>query len=387
MAEQQNTRFMPLFRCMPDSILTAAWQTEDPTGGSAGHTYGRVAMPIPGSVDQFGNQYVRLVASSGGGVIIAPYSTVDGASDAYVDPFTALATGAFAYGFNGTNWDRLRSGGNNTSTIAVSTLGNLSVRNFNYAFDTTNWTRLLSLADNADAAAVVTTGPLRSVAELFGFNGATWDRLRSTGDNADALATITLGVQRVAAENYGFNGTTWDRVRSGGNNAQTIATTTLGNLRVTNFSFWWDGTTWARSPNGSISNRSNSIMPVMACKPRVFGSVSFPGRNVQASVVQGANPNVAWIAQSLTAVFSCDVGSAPVATLNLRIWDGVSGVGGLIFQTTYATGGMGDGDILQINLADLNLDGTKGNVMTAEFDGAGGVNTQQSVSLGVTVST
>jgi hypothetical protein len=84
-------------------------------------------------------------------------------------------------------------------------------------YNGTDFDMLRSGADNADSLALATGGQngglLRSISENYGYNGASWDRIRSAPDNADALAAITLGALRVAAESFTFNGTTFDRTR------------------------------------------------------------------------------------------------------------------------------------------------------------------------------
>lgn len=76
---------------------------------------------------------------------------------------------------------------------------------------------LRSGPDNADGIVAVTGGQsggaMRVLAELAGFNGTTFDRIRSAADNADGLAPVTVGVLRQLAENLLFNGIGYDRAR------------------------------------------------------------------------------------------------------------------------------------------------------------------------------
>jgi len=85
-------------------------------------------------------------------------------------------------------------------------------------YNGTDFDLLRSGADNADALALTTGGqngaPLRVIGEVYGYNGASWDRIRSAADNADGLSVSTLGVLRVLGEHLIFNGTTFDRQRS-----------------------------------------------------------------------------------------------------------------------------------------------------------------------------
>lgn len=180
---------------------------------------------------------------------ISPISGNKTPADAFANPTDAMDTWSFLAGFNGTTWDRLRSVANNADAVAVTTLGNITGANYLYGFNGTAWDRYRLLANNADAVAVTTLGNSPSLSYLYGFNGTTYDRTRSSGNNADAQATTTLGDIQVNTYLFGFNGTTWDRLRSSGNNADSIVPTTLGIPTTDNYLYMFDnlgGNVWNR---------------------------------------------------------------------------------------------------------------------------------------------
>jgi hypothetical protein len=94
-------------------------------------------------------------------------------------------------------------------------------------YNGTDFDLLRSQADNTDAVNPVTGGqagaPLRTFAELVGYNGASFDRIRSCPDNQDNTAVATLGILRVLAEQGLFNGTSFDRARGNLDNVSLAA--------------------------------------------------------------------------------------------------------------------------------------------------------------------
>lgn len=86
---------------------------------------------------------------------------------------------AFAYGFNGSTFDRTRSFAGNADNITAPTLGLLGCGAFQLLFDGTNYDRARSLVDNADDVAVATVGLAGTVSRLTAFDGTTYDRLRT----------------------------------------------------------------------------------------------------------------------------------------------------------------------------------------------------------------
>lgn len=99
------------------------------------------------------------------------------------------------FGYNGANWDRLRSTTANGLAVDVTRVQG------------TVTTTTTGPVTPADAYANPTTA-LQSYALQGVFNGSTWDRRRTA--SADALAATGLA----SSGNLGFNGTTWDRLRT-----------------------------------------------------------------------------------------------------------------------------------------------------------------------------
>jgi len=133
-------------------------------------------------------------------------------------PATAL------YGYNGTNFDRLRSSQANglavdvtrvQGTVTTTTSGSVTpadayanpttaTQSFSLlgVFNGSTWDRQRTASGDAMAA----TGMAAS--GMMSFNGSTWDRRRSaTGDAMAATGMAASGLM-------GFNGSTWDRLRA-----------------------------------------------------------------------------------------------------------------------------------------------------------------------------
>jgi len=98
---------------------------------------------------------------------------------------TVQLAAAELLGFNGADFDRLRSAGNNSDALAVLALGLLNVN---------------------------------SHTQLF--NGSNYDRQRGGGNDNDALTALTLGLAQNNSFGYLFNGTGFDRQR--GNTTETL---------------------------------------------------------------------------------------------------------------------------------------------------------------------
>lgn len=197
--------------------------------------------------------------------------------------------------WNGASWDRLRSVGNNTDTLATTTLGvlqvNATLRGLNNAG---TYDRLHSIDNNNDGVSSQAQGVLLTSNYNMIFNGATWDRLRAStagtgsalvGGNktpADAYANPNDGLDTIAL-NAGFNGTTWDRLRSAGDNADAVAVATLGNLLTNARNDVFNGTTWDRMRSGTATGSVLVNNPTAA--------------NLLATVTQGTSP---WVVSGTT---------------------------------------------------------------------------------------
>lgn len=127
-----------------------------------------------------------------GSVSIGSISGSHTPSDAYANPTDALNSASLNSTWNGTTWDRMRSAGTAANTTGTGLLGC-----GNLVFDGTNWQSVRTVGDNSDAQAASANGDTKSVARNFGYNNATWDRLRNAAA-ANLAAQSGLGVQLVA---------------------------------------------------------------------------------------------------------------------------------------------------------------------------------------------
>ena len=200
---------------------------------------------------------------------------------------TAIDVASFLYGFDGTDWDRLRTIVDNADNLVAGNPGHLGVMAKLLGFDGSTYDRLQSGGNASDAQATTAAGVLKTLAHLMGWNGTTWDRNRSGANDGSGLSTVTTGVQfsnafihgvntagtswarllhapsnsdalgvdsggmlKTVTEIFAFNGTSWDRLRSGANNADALAVSTLGNINSNGFLRVFNGTTWDRLRSG-----------------------------------------------------------------------------------------------------------------------------------------
>lgn len=187
---------------------------------------------IPITLDRNGALIVRV-----NGSISASLGTAISITDAMAFTSGSLVASAIV-GYNGTSFDRIRSGGDDADAVAVGTLGQLFALVRNTLFNGATWDRQRSLIDNADAQAAAVTGLAGTVARLVGFNGATYDRLVSGADNTDGVAVGTLGRLVSIVRNSLFNGSTWDRAYGNLNStllASAARTATTASPDLTNF--------------------------------------------------------------------------------------------------------------------------------------------------------
>lgn len=97
--------------------------------------------------------------------------------------------------------------GNNADDVATSSQGVLKTAGFSYGFDGSTWDRIRSGSNAADAIATGATGNLASLSYALAFNGASFDRVRSASAATQSASTQT-GVLAVAAVgNWSINHT------------------------------------------------------------------------------------------------------------------------------------------------------------------------------------
>lgn len=109
--------------------------------------------------------------------------------------------------------------GDNVNTTDIGTPCTVrDTQSIIYGFDGTNFDRVRTAADVPDSSAAARTGLL--AAATYAFDGTVWNRHRQTLGTTDALAGGNVG----AAGTILFNGTTWDRARSASANLLTLNT-------------------------------------------------------------------------------------------------------------------------------------------------------------------
>lgn len=242
---------------------------------------------------------------------------------------------SFLYAFDGTNFDRLRAiaaadGTTNPSVGALTTL------DFNMFWNGTTWDRARSGASNTDDVTTATTGVQQTLSFTMGFDGATWDRIRSFAFNADAVAAPTLGLLGEAAFLFGYNGTTCDRLRSFANNADDVASVTAGLLGVFGFNAYYDGTNWDRQRGvggasfvnlaGSNTDRSSTIAVGGTSQQLMASNTSRKGGYVQ-NLSTTANLGIRFGASAAAIGSAGTITVFPGAIVTFQITEAVQIVG------------------------------------------------------------
>lgn len=154
---------------------------------------------IPWEGTASGSGEVTLFSPSGT-AIDTPAGTADN-----ITTVETLATAAFTYGFDGTNWDRFRSGDNNTDNVAPLTIGVQAVSAYSMMFDGSNWDRMRTGNTVSDGVAGVAA--LSVMGQNYIFGGTNYDRQRSISAANVALAA-QIGVTAVGmCGNWSINHT------------------------------------------------------------------------------------------------------------------------------------------------------------------------------------
>lgn len=187
----------------------------------------------------------------------------------------------------------------------ITTLGTPLFPGMPAGYNGADFDLLRSAPDNADGVAVVTGGQngalLRTLAQLAGFNGTTFDRLRSGPDNADALAVSGAGILRAMSEGMLYNGASFDRARSNQDNI------TLANLVASS----------ANSNSADQTNVNGRGLILVVNVTAVTGNIQF--------TIQGKDP--------VSGVYYTILQSATLsstATTILRVYPGLTASANLI---------------------------------------------------------
>lgn len=140
-------------------------------------------------------------------------------SDDFANPTTAVNDFSLIAGFDGTTWDRVRTGSNAADDLATTALGNVQGLSFLYGFDGTTWDRLQTSS---------TTGHLETTV----CDDGTADLCADIISQSDNVTTSIDGlvVQAIEIE---FDGTTNDRIRHSFTQSTTGITTNAAGTTVT----------------------------------------------------------------------------------------------------------------------------------------------------------
>lgn len=171
-------------------------------------------------------------------------------------------------------------------------------------FDGTEFDRLRTLLDSANGQATGVKGLLGMIARLQAFNGTTFDRVRTLIDSADAEASGVVGLLGAVARLQAFNGTTFDRVRLA-SIAEQAALTNAGTVKVATSGEW------------SIEHRPAAATVATITRAMVLG-----GRNVCRSITASL---VSTAAQGQVDVLLRDGGSGAGTVLWSARFAGTAG--------------------------------------------------------------
>lgn len=156
--------------------------------------------------------------------------------DSVANATPAMSTGAFAYGYNNTAWERIRTSGagDGLTPTGIPVAG---LHQFDSVSGTWIRTRAASAGDALGGTNIPTSG-------LFGYNGTTWDRLRTVG------AGDGIGTGLLANGNYVWDaiGLVWNRMRS----ANSVADATTGTTTPSSIPYGFNGTNFDRIRVGKV---------------------------------------------------------------------------------------------------------------------------------------
>lgn len=257
------------------------------------------------------------------------------------------------------------------SVAAPSLLGDANSLNQaasigHWLFNGTNWDRARS--GSGDAAA--STG-LQNAAPLI-FNGATYDRLRTVtaGNNTTGAGVLGAAVLGWDGTNYVriFATTPGDGVTNSQNPLETVARNAV-----------YNGSTWDRLRANSAATLSGATQGrgLLTANPGEWTAFHTPAVSTQATATKAAGgASVRHVCRSIC--YTHDAVAAQTAiTINLR--DGATGAGALLWSKTIKLAIAAQP--LDVNIPGLNIFGSANTAMTLEFSGAPVATNTQSVAM------
>lgn len=271
--------------------------------------------------------------------------------------------------FNGATWDRVR-GTAGAINVALTSPATLTIAG--------------ATADNADNVATAANLSLRTTAELYGFDGATWDRIRSGNSNAGTIAVEAAGNLHAIAFGYAFDGVDFVRTRANGDNADGVNSVANGIVRTAAELFLYNGTgsgspSWDRARSADGSSFASGVITTgvqITTPPPDFAINNLPAANTTATITRAAG--AAGVRHVCTGIFANVNNVAAGAASVVRLRDGASGAGTILFEETVSPVAIG---VYSVNISRLNIVGTAATAMTLEFVAAPGAGNFQKVNM------
>lgn len=209
--------------------------------------------------------------------------------------------------------------------------------------------------------------------------GTSYDQACGMGSTDSVSATTGCNKPLTASIVFGLDGSsTWTAGRvltpSSDTNSQVnlLYTASLGLLSD-------GGSNWMRMKGTDATSLSASTTQgaVLTAPVSTWSVTNTPAANAQATASKAAGgAGVSHVATSITVCFSGTAVAAPV-TVNLR--DGATGAGTVLRSWTLGISAINESRC--VDLSGLAMIGTANTAMTIEFAGAGGANTQETVTL------
>lgn len=217
------------------------------------------------------------------------------------------------------------------------------------------------------------------IAENYISNGADWVRQRAIPDNADAQAPLTANLAGAVVRLQAWNGAAFDRVRSGANNAEDISPVATGLIGTQSFGLLYNGGNFDRHQSASATNQGvfSALGVALVAFKGNWSIQNDPAVNVQATITRAAGGAfLRNICTSISAHLSSGATASGLVKVYLR--DGAAGAGAILWSGNLTVPVAGNAKVI---LSGLSIVGSLNTAMTLEFSAAGGLTTQENVSL------
>lgn len=218
-----------------------------------------------------------------------------------------LNTKSHMMGYSDANnqWHRLLSNDDDGDAVAVTTVNQiLATVNRNMAYNGSSYDRLRSGSLSATSFTGDSQGALKTISALHGRNGDTgdWERIFSSGIDADGISPASSSVLDVKNHQYAWNGVSYDRIRA--------------NTQFTPFS---SAARTASSNTGAITNH-NARGITLIIDVSVYPAAASVVFNIEEYDSTSGQYVVILASAAITAV----------GTTRMRIYPGLVGAAGLV---------------------------------------------------------